>query len=123
MSAADETSAGEPGFTLDRANLYQEETFTDLKSGSVKRFTPIKPDGTVDKSRHVVYVGHTNVVTAHGPLPIHHPIKAKDLAQAFKRFPEAMEEALQALIAEAKRLSEQKENPLIQTPDSRIIVP
>jgi len=110
-------------FKLDRANLYQEETFTDIRTGSVKRFTPVKPDGTPDKARKTIYLGQTNVYTPQGPLPIQNVIAAKDLAQAFKRFPEAMEEAVQRLMEEAKKLKEEKASPIIQTPESRIIVP
>jgi len=110
-------------FSLDRSNLFLEETFTDLKIGTLKRFTPVFPDGSADKSRRTVFLGQTSVHTPHGPLPIQNIIVAKDLAQAFKRFPEAMEEAMQQLIEEANRAEQEKTSPLIQTPESRIIVP
>lgn len=110
-------------FKLDRSNLYQEETFTDLRVGSVKRFTPVKPDGSPDKSRQTVFVGQANVHTPHGPLPVQGMIRAKELPQAFKRFPEAMEEAVRQLIEEAQKMSEEKQSPVIQAPESRIIVP
>ena len=110
-------------FKLDRSNLYQEETFTDLKTGTVKRFTPIKPDGTPDKSRKTIFAGQANLYTPHGPLPIQNVIQAKDLSQAFKRFSEAMEEAVKRLVEEASKMKDQKPSPLIQTPESRIIVP
>jgi hypothetical protein len=110
-------------FKLDRSNLYQEETFTDLNVGTVKRFTPVKPDGTPDKSRKTVFSGQSNLYTPHGPLPIQNMIPAKDLAQAFKRFPDAMEEAVKRLVEEANKIQNEKPSPLIQTPQSRIIVP
>jgi hypothetical protein len=110
-------------FKLDRSSLYQEETFTDLKIGTVKRFIPIRPDGTPDKSRKVLFAGQTNIYTPHGPLPIQNVIQAKDLAQAFKRFSEAMQESMGRLVEEANKMKDQKQSPLIQTPDSRIILP
>jgi hypothetical protein len=110
-------------FTLDRSNLFLEETFTDLKVGTLKRFTPVLPDGSVDKGRKVLFLGQTSIQTPHGPLPIQNIIAAKDLAQAFKRFPKAMEEAMQQLIEEAKKARQEKDAPIIQTPESRIIVP
>jgi hypothetical protein len=110
-------------FTLDRSNLFIEETFTDLQVGTLKRFTPVLPDGSVDKGRKVLFLGQTSIQTPHGPLPIQNIIAAKDLAQAFKRFPEAMEEAMQQLIEEAKKARQEKDAPIIQTPESRIIVP
>ena len=110
-------------FKLDRNNLFQEETFTDVRNGSVKRFTPIRPDGTPDKSRKTIYLGQTSLYTPEGPLPLQNVIAAKDLAQAFKRFPEAMEEAVQRLMEEAKKMKDDKASPIIQTPGSRIIMP
>jgi hypothetical protein len=110
-------------FKLDRNNLFQEETFTDVRNGSVKRFTPVRPDGTPDKSRKTIYLGQTSLYTPEGPLPLQNVIAAKDLAQAFKRFPEAMEEAVQRLMEEAKKMKDEKASPIIQTPESRIIIP
>ena len=110
-------------FNLDRSNLYLEETFTDLKVGSVKRFSPVKADGSPDKERNAVFVGQTSVYTPHGPLPIQNVIPAKDLSQAFKRFPEAMQASMEKLMEEAKKMRDEKQPPIIQTPGSRIIVP
>lgn len=125
MTEAPESENAEDAyeFKLDRSNLYQEETFTDLKVGTVKRFTPIKPDGTPDKSRKTVFAGQTSIYTPHGPLPIQNVIQAKELAQAFKRFPEAMQASMNRLVEEANKMKDQKQSPLIQTPESRIIVP
>jgi hypothetical protein len=111
-------------FRVDRSNLYREESFTDLKVGSIKRLIPVKPDGSEDKARKAIFVGQSNIVTPQGPLPIQGVIKAKELQQAIKKFPEAMEVAMERLIEEAKKYQEQKEqDSQIQKPDSRIIVP
>ena len=37
-------------FNIDRSNLYREESFSDLKTGVIKRLTPVKADGSADKS-------------------------------------------------------------------------
>ena len=110
-------------FNLDRSNLYLEESFTDLKVGSVKRFSPVKADGSPDKERNPVFVGQTSVYTPHGPLPIQNVIPAKDLPQAFKRFPEAMQASMEKLMEEAKKMQAEKQPPIIQTSGSRIIMP
>ena len=102
-------------FTVDRQNLYQEEVFTDLKVATIRRLTPVKPDGNLDKTRKVVYVGQTNLMTPNGPVPVQGIIPAKDLQQAIKRFPDAMNEAMAKLVEQVEKLK-QKE-------DSRIIVP
>ena len=44
--------------TLDRDNLYLEETITDLRVGSLRRLTPIN-DGTSDTSREIQYLGRS----------------------------------------------------------------
>jgi hypothetical protein len=112
-------------FKIDRSNLYREESFTDLKVGTIKCLTPIKTDGSEDKTRKKIFVGNTNVMTPQGPIPIQGMIQAKELQQAVKKFPEAMEAAMDRLIEEAQKYQEQQqaEDPQIQKPDSRIIIP
>ena len=118
---ADEQHPNEE-FTIDRSNLYIEESFTDLKIGTIKRLTPVKADSSEDKSRKTVFVGHTSIMTPNGPLPIQNVIGAKELAQAIKKFPEAMQEAMDRLIEEVKKYQEQEQSK-IQQPDSNIIIP
>jgi hypothetical protein len=109
-------------FKIDRSNLYREESFSDLKNGSIKRFTPIKADGSEDKSRKTRFIGNTSILTPNGPLPIQGDIPAKDLQQAIKKFPEVMEQAMDQLIEEVKKYQEQ-ERSRIQKPDSGLIIP
>ena len=107
---------------IDRGNLFKEETFTDLKVGMIKRMTPVKSDGAVDKTRKSVFVGQTSLMTPGGPLPLQAVIQAKDLQQAIKKFPEVMEQAMDQLIEEVKKYQEQ-ERSRIQKPDSGLIIP
>ena len=102
-------------FKVDRKNLYKEETFTDLKICSIRRLTPVSEDGKPDTSRKTIFVGQTSLMSPNGPLPIQAIIQAKELPQAFKRFPDAMIEAVERLMEEAKKMKENEE--------SRIIVP
>lgn len=101
--------------SVDRSNLYREELFTDLKVCTIRRLTPVKPDGSADKARKTIYVGQTHLVSPNGPIPVQNVVKAKDLQQAFKNFPEAMKDAMERMIEEAKKIQQQEE--------SRIIVP
>lgn len=107
---------------IDRSNLFKEETYTDLKVGMIKRMTPVKADGSVDKTRKSVFVGQTSLMTPNGPLPIQAIIQAKELQQAIKKFPEAMQVSMERLAEEAKKYQEQQKGQ-IEKPDSRIIVP
>ena len=101
--------------SVNRSNLYKEESFTDLRACSVRQLSPVTPDGTPDKGRKTLYVGQTHVMTPGGPLPIQSMIQAKDLQQAFKKFPETMKAAMDSLIEEAKKAQQQEQ--------SRIVVP
>ena len=100
---------------VNRSNLYREESFTDLRACTVRRLSPVNPDGSPDKGRKTLYVGQTHVVTPAGPLPIQSVIQAKDLQQSFKKFPETMKAAMDRLIEEAKKAQQEER--------SRIVVP
>ncbi len=120
-----ETDNNSIDFSIDRSNLYKEESFTDLKVGNIRRLIPVKPDGSEDKTRNTVFVGQTNLMTPNGPLPIQGVIRAKELQQAVKRFPEAMEDAVERMMEEAQKMKDQQGSEIItkQKEDSRIIIP
>lgn len=99
----------------DLENLHREESFTDLKIAQIRRLTPVKPDGSVDETRPVIFIGETQLMSARGPLPIHTPIEATDLEDAFNKFPEAINLAVERMIEEAKEIQRQE--------SSRIVVP
>ena len=114
-------------FSVDRQNLYREESFTDLKVATIRRLIPVKADGSVDKTRKTIFIGETNILTPNGPLPIQAVIQAKQLQQAIKNFPEAMQAAVDKLAEEVKKMKEKQRSPIIapggDKEDSRIIVP
>ncbi len=102
-------------FSVNRQNLYREESFTDMKVASIRRLTPVKSDGSEDKSRKAIFVGQTSLITPNGPVPIQAMIDARQLQQAIKKFPEAMQNEMERLLEEMQKLKQEKE--------SRIIVP
>ena len=89
---------------VDQQNLYREETFTDLKVASIRRLTPVKQDGSIDKGRPVLFVGQTRIMTPAGSLPIEAPLEAQNLQQAMERFPEAVAAAIEHMMAELAEL-------------------
>jgi hypothetical protein len=109
---ADKTSGD---FKMDQTNLYREEIFTDLKVGSIRRLTPVKQDASLDKTRDVLFVGQTHLMTQAGPLPVQAPINAKNLQEAMERFPAAVNRAVDQLVAEAEEVRRREA--------SRIVVP
>ena len=100
---------------VDKDNLYLEESFTDLKSGSIRRLTPVTADGSVDKSRNTLFMAHTQLMTQMGLLPIQCELEAKTLNEAVEKFPAAVNEAVENLIEKANEMRRQEA--------SRIIVP
>ena len=109
-------------FTVEKNNLYREETIIDLKSASIRCLTPIKPDGTIDESREKIFVGHTQLMSPQGPVPLHAPLKASTLGEAMENFPEAMQHAMAEMIENVKKMQQEQEK-LKQKEASRIIVP
>jgi len=100
---------------VDATNLYREETFSDLRVASIRRLSPVKSDGTPDDTRTPIFVGETTVMTNAGPVPIEAPIDANTLEEAMAKFPEVIQQAIERMISEVRRLQRQQA--------SRIIVP
>ena len=100
---------------VDRENLYLEEVFTDLKVATLRRLTPVKADGSPDPTRPVLFHAQTQLMSQMGPLPVNCAIEAANLEEAMQKFPEAIAEAIERMIEEAKEMQRQEA--------SRIIVP
>ncbi len=92
---------------IDRDNLYQDETFTDLKIGWIRRLTPVTPDGIRDEKREPLFIGQTQLVTPQGPIPIQCQIPAKTLPEAMNKFPEVMELTIKNVIERAREMQQQ----------------
>ena len=109
-------------FTFNNQNLCREESVTDLKAGSIRCLRPIKPDGTKDESRQPIFVGHAQLQSPKGLVPLQTPLQATTLEQAIDEFPGAMEKALEEMVERAKQMQAQKQ--AAQKEDgSRIIMP
>ncbi|HEY8521984.1 MAG TPA: hypothetical protein VIN61_18075 [Gammaproteobacteria bacterium] len=94
---------GADDIAMDAANLYQEETFTDRRVGTIQRLTPVTPNGQRDTGRPVLYVGQTQVLTPAGALPLSFEVEASSLEEAVAKFGGL---AQQALANALKRLEE-----------------
>jgi len=100
---------------VDIEKLYREEVFTDLGAASVRRLTPVKPDGSDDPERPVLYLGDTQIMTQMGPLPLQFPLEAETLELAFAAFGGAVKEAIERLNDRAREAMREEA--------SRIVVP
>lgn len=104
-----------PDIQLDANGLYREEVFTDRKAGTLRRLVPIKSDGSDDPGRDVLYSGQTQLLTPGGVLPLGFEIDAKTLPEALAKFGDAVKDALEQAIDEAREYRRESA--------SRIVVP
>lgn len=98
---------------MDGANLYQEETFTDRRIGTLVRLTPVTANGARDPSRPVLYIGQTQVLTPAGALPISFEIDATSLEEAVAKFGRNAQEAVQSTIKRLEELRREAASSLI----------
>lgn len=119
---ADSNGSQDIDFTVDKENLYREESITDLKVASIRQLVPIKADGSADGSRTPIFMGHTQLMTPEGPLPVQSRLKANNLDEAFEEFPGAMQTALAEMMERLQEMQRQQTQTQKQD-DSRIIIP
>lgn len=116
------SSANDIDFTIDKENLYREESITDLKVASIRKMVPINADGTEDTSRNPVFIGNSQLMTPEGPLPIQAKLNATTLDEAMKEFPQAMKQSLNETIEHLRNMQQEQQQQQQQR-DSRIITP
>ncbi len=100
---------------VDPNNLYREEVFTDLRIATIRRLVPVNSDGSDDPSRPALYSAQTTLMSQAGPLPVESPIEATSLEDAAAKFPEAIQQAVDRLVEEAREMRRREA--------SRIVVP
>ena len=98
---------------LDTGNLYREEIFTDQKVGTLRQLTPVKPDGSVDAARPLLFVGETSLLTPAGTLPIHFRLEAATLAEAVAQFSATANKAVQETLEQLKELRRQAASSIV----------
>jgi len=100
---------------LDGNNLYREESFTDMKTGAIRRLTPVKSDGSDDDSRDAIFIAQTQLMSPEGALPVSAMLEAKTLEEALQVFPEAVSKEVDRIVEIAQKAKQEE--------SSRIIVP
>ncbi len=101
-------------FSVKTDSLYREEEYSDMNMATIKRLVPVKPDGKEDKTRDVLFLGYTQIMTPAGSFPIQCPLEAKNFKDAIAEYPRAMREALHLVFEELRKQEAEA---------SRIIVP
>ena len=95
-------------FTVNRNNLYREESFTDVKVAAIRRLTPVKPDGSEDNSRDHIFMGQSQLMTPSGPIMLQSLLDAKTFEESMEKFPAAMQKEMNRVVAEVKEKQQGK---------------
>lgn len=102
-----------PDMRLDPDGLYREETFSDLRTGSVRRMVPVTRDGKDDPSREAIYEGHASLLTQRGPLPLQFHIDASTLDDALAKFPDAARQALAETLEQIRKMQREAQSSIV----------
>jgi hypothetical protein len=103
----------EPDIRLDKKDLYREETYTDRRTGTLRRLVPVDAQGRDDAGRPVLYEGQANLMTPGGALPLHFRIDASSLEDALDQFPEVAKQALHETVEELRRLQREAQSSIV----------
>ena len=99
---------------MDAANLYREESYTDLKAGTMRKLVPVKADGSDDPSREPIFTAATQVMTPGGVLPLSGEVEgAKTLADAVAGFAPAIKQAIADLREEMAAMQRERASQIV----------
>lgn len=98
---------------FDTDDLYRVEVFTDQKSGSIRRMTPVDGQGNPDPARPVRYIGEASAMTPAGALPLSFELEGESLAEAATGFARGAEQALTETIEELRRMHREQQNSIM----------
>ena len=95
------SEAKQTDIKMNADSLYQEETFTDRRVGTIQRLTPVTSSGNRDDTRPMVFLGQTQILTPAGALPLSFEVDADSLENAIEKFGDgakgAVSEAMERL--------------------------
>lgn len=99
---------------MDAANLYREESYTDLKAGTMRKLVPVKADGSDDPAREPIFTAATQVMTPGGVLPLNGEVAgAKTLAEAVAGFAPAIKQAIADLREEMAAMQRERASQIV----------
>lgn len=102
-----------PEIKLDPTHLYRDESFTDGRSGTLRRLVPVDTQGRDDPGRPVLFEGHASLMTPGGALPLQFPIDASSIEDALRKFPDAARQALEHTLEELRRLQREAQSSIV----------
>ncbi|MDD2239389.1 MAG: hypothetical protein PHO14_10785 [Kiritimatiellae bacterium] len=99
---------------MDATHVYREETYTDLKTGSLRKMVPVTAEGELDPTRDPIYTAVAQVMTPGGVLPLSSEIPgAKTMAEAMAGFPAAIKKALADLRTEMETMQRERASQIV----------
>ena len=99
--------------TMDSANLYREDVYTDQKIGTIRVMTPVTADGEVDHTRPVQYVGQAQMMTPAGALPLSFELNFDNLADAVAGFSAGAQVAMEDTMKELQEMRRQQASQIV----------
>jgi hypothetical protein len=98
---------------MDAQGLYREDVFTDQRVGTIRRLTPVTPDGADDPSRPVQYIGQASVMTPMGSLPLSFELDGRTLSEAVAAFGAAAQRAVEEAAREIQEMRRQAASSIV----------
>jgi hypothetical protein len=98
---------------VDTQNLYREDTYTDRKVGTIRVLTPVDASGQPDPARATVFTGQVSVMTPMGTLPIGFDIEVSSLAEAWPKFGESAQKAVEETMREIQQMRREQASSLV----------
>ena len=102
-----------PDPRMDVKDLYREDTYSDRKVGTIRVMTPVTPEGNPDPTRTTSYVGHAQIMTPAGVLPLSFEIEAKTLAEACAGFADGAKVAFEDTMQELQEMRRQQASSIV----------
>ena len=99
--------------TMDAANVYREDVYTDRKVGTIRTLIPVKSDGSPDPGRKTAYIGEAQILSPMGAIPVTFEIEATTLADAVKKYAAAAKEGVERTVKEIQELRRQAASSIV----------
>ena len=98
---------------MDANSLFREEVSTDRQTGTIRRLSPVKADGSPDPARKASYMGEAHLMTSAGALPLTFEIEAASLGEAAEKYGVSVKVAYEQALAEFQELRRRASSGLV----------
>jgi hypothetical protein len=102
-----------PAPEFDKDGLYREDSYTDLKVGTIRQMTPVTSEGEVDAARQVLFMGATQVMTQAGPMPLNFDIPGDNMGEAAANFAEEAQKAVEEMAVKLEEMRREQASSIV----------